>query len=78
MVDPPCGVVGFYTENGEHRSSVTAVGAGDSVYIFKNMRPFFKYCLPHIEAHPKEREVYIFHCYIEIVTDIELIIPDSY
>ncbi|XP_012527610.2 Bardet-Biedl syndrome 1 protein homolog [Monomorium pharaonis] len=58
MVDPPCGVVGFYTENGEPRSSVVAVGAGASVYIFKNMRPFFKYCLPHIEAHPKEREIW--------------------
>ncbi|XP_011691082.1 PREDICTED: Bardet-Biedl syndrome 1 protein isoform X1 [Wasmannia auropunctata] len=58
MVDPPCGVVGFYTENGEPRSSVVAVGAGASVYIFKNMRPFFKYCLPHIDAHPKEREIW--------------------
>ncbi|RLU23326.1 hypothetical protein DMN91_003530 [Ooceraea biroi] len=58
MIDPPCGVVGFYTENGEPRSSVVAVGAGDSVYIFKNMRPYFKYCLPHIEAHPKEREIW--------------------
>ncbi|KAM0729737.1 BBSome complex member BBS1 [Formica fusca] len=58
MIDPPCGVVGFYTENGEIRSSVMAVGAGASVYIFKNMRPFFKYCLPHIDAHPKEREIW--------------------
>lgn len=58
MVDSPCGVVGFYTENGESRSSVVAVGAGSSVYIFKNMRPYFKYCLPHIEVHPKEREVH--------------------
>lgn len=57
MVDLPCGVVGFYTQNGEPRSSVVAVGVGSSVYIFKNMRPYFKYCLPHIEAHPKEREV---------------------
>ncbi|EFN86690.1 Bardet-Biedl syndrome 1 protein homolog [Harpegnathos saltator] len=58
MVDPPCGIVGFYTENGEPRSSVVAVGAGASVYVFKNMRPFFKYCLPHIDAHPKEREIW--------------------
>ena len=63
MIEPPCGIVGFYTENGEPRSSVVAVGAGASVYIFKNMRPFFKYCLPHIDAHPKEREVLIFYWY---------------
>ncbi|KZC07512.1 Bardet-Biedl syndrome 1 protein, partial [Dufourea novaeangliae] len=58
MVDRPCGVVGFYTENGEARSSVLAVGGGSSVYIFKNMRPYFKYCLPHIDVHPKEREIW--------------------
>ncbi|XP_048266766.1 Bardet-Biedl syndrome 1 protein homolog isoform X1 [Bombus terrestris] len=58
MIDPPCGVVGFYTENGEPRSSVLAVGVGSSVYIFKNMRPYFKYCLPHIDVHPKEREIW--------------------
>ncbi|KAK2589019.1 hypothetical protein KPH14_001862 [Odynerus spinipes] len=58
MVDAPCGVAGFYTENGEPRSAVLAAAAGSSVYIFKNMRPFFKYCLPHLEAHPKEREIW--------------------
>ncbi|KAG7206138.1 hypothetical protein KM043_003530 [Ampulex compressa] len=58
MLDPPCGVVGFYTENGEPRSSVLAVGAGSSIYIFKNMRPYFKYCLPYIDVHPKEREIW--------------------
>ncbi|XP_053981341.1 Bardet-Biedl syndrome 1 protein homolog isoform X1 [Hylaeus anthracinus] len=58
MMDLPCGVVGFYTENGEPRSSVLAVGASSSVYIFKNMRPYFKYCLPTIDVHPKEREIW--------------------
>ncbi|XP_026668915.1 Bardet-Biedl syndrome 1 protein homolog isoform X2 [Ceratina calcarata] len=58
MVDLPCGLVGFYTENGVPRSSVLGVGAGSSVYIFKNMRPYFKYSLPHIDVHPKEREIW--------------------
>ncbi|XP_076292427.1 BBSome complex member BBS1-like isoform X1 [Lasioglossum baleicum] len=58
MVDRSCGVVGLYTENGEPRSSVLAVGGGSSVYIFKNMRPYYKYCLPHIDVHPKEREIW--------------------
>lgn len=57
IVEAPCGVVGFYSENGEPRSSAVAVGAGSSVYIYKNMRPHFKYCLPYLDAHPKEREV---------------------
>lgn len=53
----PCGIVGFYSENGEPKSAALAVGGGSSVFIFKNMRPHFKYCLPHLDAHPKEREV---------------------
>lgn len=55
--DCPSGIVGFYAENGEHGSAALAVAAGSSVYIYKNMRPYFKYCLPHIEAHSQEREV---------------------
>ncbi|XP_078047895.1 BBSome complex member BBS1-like isoform X1 [Augochlora pura] len=58
MVDRTCGVVGLYTENGEPRSSVLAVGGGSSVYIFKNMRPYYKYSLPHLDVHPKEREIW--------------------
>ncbi|XP_015609578.1 Bardet-Biedl syndrome 1 protein homolog [Cephus cinctus] len=58
MIDPPCGVVGFYSENGEPQSALLAVGAGSSVYIYKNMRPHFKYCLPYMDAHPKEREIW--------------------
>ncbi|XP_015124147.1 Bardet-Biedl syndrome 1 protein homolog [Diachasma alloeum] len=58
MIEPPCGVVGFYSENAEPRSTAVAVGAGSSVYIYKNMRPHFKYCLPYLDAHPKEREIW--------------------
>ncbi|XP_051171319.1 Bardet-Biedl syndrome 1 protein homolog isoform X2 [Leptopilina boulardi] len=58
MIDAPCGVVGFYSENGNPRSAAVAVGAGASVFIFKNMRPHFKFCLPYLDAHPKEREIW--------------------
>lgn len=57
IVEAPCGVVGIYTENAEPRSAVVAIGAGASVFIYKNMKPHFKYCLPHLDPHPKEREV---------------------
>lgn len=57
MLEPPCGVVGFYCENNEPGTAAVAVAAGSSLYIYKNMRPHFKYCLPYLDAHPKEREV---------------------
>lgn len=56
MSDIICGIAGFYSENSEPKSTALAVGAGSSVYIFKNMKPHFKFCIPHLEAHPKERE----------------------
>ncbi|XP_020708070.2 Bardet-Biedl syndrome 1 protein homolog isoform X2 [Athalia rosae] len=56
--DCPSGVVGFYSENRELESAALAVAAGSSVYIYKNMRPYFKYCLPPIEPHPREREIW--------------------
>ncbi|XP_011313154.1 Bardet-Biedl syndrome 1 protein [Fopius arisanus] len=58
IMESPCGVVGFYSENAEPRSAAVAVGAGSSIYIYKNMRPHFKYCLPYLDAHPKEREIW--------------------
>nr|XP_046481425.1 Bardet-Biedl syndrome 1 protein homolog isoform X2 [Neodiprion pinetum] len=56
--DSPSGLVGFYSENGEHGSGALAVAAGSSVYVYKNMRPYFKYCLPPMEAHAEEREIW--------------------
>ncbi|KAK0161845.1 hypothetical protein PV327_008253 [Microctonus hyperodae] len=58
LTGPACGVVGFYTENGNSRSAVVAVALGANVFIYKNMKPHFKYCLPYLDAHPKEREIW--------------------
>lgn len=57
MLEPPCGVVSFYCENNEQKSAAVAVAAGNCVFIYKNMRPHFKYCLPYLDCHSKEREV---------------------
>ncbi|XP_008208801.1 Bardet-Biedl syndrome 1 protein homolog isoform X1 [Nasonia vitripennis] len=58
MTDVPCSVVGFYTENGEKKSAALAIGAGSSVFIYKNMRPHFKFCLPQLSAHPREQDIW--------------------
>ena len=57
MKDVPCAVLSFYTENGENKSAALAVAAGTSMFIFKNMKPHFKYSLPQLNAHPKEQDV---------------------
>ena len=57
LKDLPCAIVGFHTENDEPRSAALAVGGSSSVFIFKNMRPYFKYCLPSLIANQEEQEV---------------------
>lgn len=57
MLHPPCGVVGFYTENNDPKSAVVAVASCVDIFFYKNMKPYFKYSLPFLDAHPKEKEV---------------------
>ncbi|XP_057318218.1 Bardet-Biedl syndrome 1 protein homolog [Microplitis mediator] len=58
MLHPPCGVVGFYTENNEPKSAVVAVASCTDIFFYKNMKPHFKYSLPFLDAHPKEKEIW--------------------
>ncbi|KAJ8683685.1 hypothetical protein QAD02_019477 [Eretmocerus hayati] len=58
VAEIPSAVSGFYTDNIDRKSSVLAVGAGSSVFMFKNMKPHFKFCLPQLTAHQKEQDIW--------------------
>lgn len=57
----------FFTE-------AIAVASGPSVYVYKNMRPYFKFTLPPLDVNPLEEEawchirevIYIFSNYFKI------------
>jgi len=39
--------------------TVVAVASGSLIYIFKNLRPYFKFNLPTLEVNQKEKELWM-------------------
>ena len=42
----------------EPRIPAVAVASGSHIYIYKNMRPYFKFTLPTLEIHSTEKELW--------------------
>ena len=56
LIEVPCAVTVYYPElNGPPN---LAVAAGNSIFIYKNSRPFFKFAMPLIEISPEEVKIW--------------------
>ncbi|CAB4059180.1 BBS1 [Lepeophtheirus salmonis] len=58
MIDLPTGVVDFYMDSTQPRIPAIAVASGPNIYVYKNMRPYFKFTLPSLEICPREKELW--------------------
>ncbi|BFZ06952.1 hypothetical protein BsWGS_09991 [Bradybaena similaris] len=58
IMDLPTGVVTFYIDNLEPRTPAIAVASGPYIYVYKNLRPYFKFTLPTLDVHPLEQELW--------------------
>lgn len=58
IIDLPTGVVSFHMDTCDPRSPAIAVASGAHIYIYKNMRPFYKFTLPALEVFPSEMEAW--------------------
>ena len=58
IIDLPTGVVAFHMDQTEPLIPAVAVASGSHIYIYKNMRPYFKFTLPTLEIHPNEKELW--------------------
>lgn len=59
LLDLPLSVVGFYMNEGVPRSTpVIAVAYSTSIYIYRNMKLFYKYYLPSIEWNATEMDIW--------------------
>lgn len=58
IIDLPTGVVAFHMDQTEPRIPAVAVASGAHIYIYKNMKPYFKFTLPTLEIHSSERELW--------------------
>ena len=50
LLDLPTGVVTFYMDTTDPRTPAVAIAAGPFVYVYKNMRPYFKFTLPYLQV----------------------------
>ena len=50
LLNMPTAVSTFYMDNTEPRTPAVAVASGSFIYIYKNLRPYFKFTLPALQV----------------------------
>ncbi|XP_034632658.1 Bardet-Biedl syndrome 1 protein isoform X2 [Trachemys scripta elegans] len=58
LLDLPSAIVTFLMDQNEPRTPAVAVTSGPFVYVYKNLRPYFKFTLPPLDANPLELDVW--------------------
>nr|XP_060614612.1 Bardet-Biedl syndrome 1 protein homolog [Anolis sagrei ordinatus] len=58
LPDLPVSVTTFLMEQHEPRMPAVAVASGPFIYVYKNLRPYFKFTLPSLELNPMEKSVW--------------------
>ncbi|KAM3824500.1 BBSome complex member BBS1 isoform 1-T1 [Vipera latastei] len=58
LPDLPTSVVSFLMEQHEPRMPALAVASGPYIYVYKNLRPYFKFTLPLMEPNAMEKVVW--------------------
>jgi len=58
IVDCPTALVSFHLDTTEPRIPALAMAAGPFVYVYKNMRPYFKFTVPSMEINPIEQDLW--------------------
>ncbi|XP_069015972.1 Bardet-Biedl syndrome 1 protein [Embiotoca jacksoni] len=58
LLDLPAGLVAFFMDLHEPRIPAVAVASGPCIYVYKNLRPYFKFTLPGLEVNALEQDVW--------------------
>lgn len=58
LLDVPSAMATFYPDASKPRIPSVAVAAGSHIYIYRNMRPFYKFTTPPRYVHPVETEIW--------------------
>lgn len=54
----PAAAATFLTDQHEPRTPALALASGPCVYVYKNLRPYFKFSLPHLPVNPLEQDLW--------------------
>lgn len=58
LQDLPNGVISFYMDTHEPRTPAIAVCSGPFIYVYKNLRPYYKFSMPTLEINATEQELW--------------------
>jgi Bardet-Biedl syndrome 1 protein len=58
LLDLPTGVCTFFMDDTMPRTPAVAVASGSYLYIYKNLRPYFKFTLPTLEVNATEADLW--------------------
>ena len=53
LLEVPVALCPFYSETQTPRTPSIAVAAGTHVYIYRNLRPYYKFTVPNLAGHTK-------------------------
>ena len=68
LLDLPTGVCTFYMDTTDPRTPAVAIASGSFVYIYKNLRPYFKFTLPHLEVNMIVHDTHMYCAIVEYIT----------
>ncbi|XP_045711309.1 Bardet-Biedl syndrome 1 protein isoform X1 [Phyllostomus hastatus] len=54
----PAAAATFLMDQHEPRTPALALASGPCVYVYKNLRPYFKFSLPHLPLNPLEQDLW--------------------
>ena len=58
IIDLPTALVAFYMDTNDPRTPAVAVASGPFIYIYKNLRPYFKFTLPPLDVNAVEQDLW--------------------
>ena len=58
ILDTPSALCTYYMEASPGELPAVAVASGSCIFIYRNLRPYFKFSLPALDIHPQELEVW--------------------
>lgn len=59
LLDVPAALCAFYSDLSTPRTPSLAVASGPYVFIYRNLRPYFKFTLPEVEIDAAERAAWV-------------------
>jgi hypothetical protein len=58
LLDVPSALAVFYTDLNQPQTPSIAVAAGSYIFIYRNLRPYYKFTLPAMDLDQKEQDVW--------------------